>query len=217
MTRFLLTTALLIAAAAPGFATPGDATSQVNAQNWDVMLNQYPARARAAREQGPVGFRVTLDKEGYASDCVVTSSSGYPSLDSETCRLIMTRGEFRGINDGSGRRTNAIFEGVVNWKLPSNLVAATTAPSTPAPIPAVAPAPSPAPVRLAQADPSEKLICRRQARIGTLAGYERTCLSKGDWDRLAENQRSAIREMADKGHTNLRQENCQTGNMSAGC
>lgn len=201
MARFLLVAAFIIGAAIPVLAAPGD-SSNVGSRNWDVMLSQYPARAREAREQGPVGFRVTLDDDGYASECVVTGSSGYPRLDEETCRLIMTRGEFRGITDENGRRTRGVFEGVVNWRLPPLALASGAV--TPEASPATDPAIQPAPIRIAQASSSQKLICRRKLRTGTLASFERTCLTQAEWDRAGDRIRGELREMRDKGHTNCR-------------
>lgn len=185
MIGFLLSTALLMGAAAPDLSTPRTGASKLNDRNWDVMLSQYPPRSRAAREQGPVGFRVTLDDDGFATECVVTSSSGYPLLDSETCRLIMTRGEFRGITDEHGRRSSGVFEGVLNWKLPA----------------AVAAAPPPPPVAIAQAALPDKMVCRRRLRTGSLADFERICLTAGEWQRAGERVRREWQEIRDKGHT----------------
>jgi protein TonB len=170
MTRKLLLLALL-GAATPALAGPPDEAALRDARNWDVMLNQYPPRARAAGEQGRVGFRVTLDREGYASACEVIRSSGHPRLDEETCQLIMTRGEFKGIRDANGRRVNAVVEGVLNWKLPGG--ASNQA----------------RPRTIAAANAPDKLICRRQQTTGSLAGFERLCLTKADWERYTAGQR----------------------------
>lgn len=189
MSRLLFLVPILLGAALPAFAVPGTDTGETrNARNWDVMLSQYPARAREAREQGPVGFRVTLDGEGYATECVVTSSSGYPRLDDETCTLIMTRGEFRGITDESGRKAKGVFEGVVNWRLPLPAIAAAAAATSP-------PAQSEAPVRTARAGSTERLICRRKLKTGSLVEFERTCLTAGDWQKFTENQRAFWRDV----------------------
>jgi TonB family protein len=178
MTRLMFVAPLLLAAAAvPALAVPASDSKSQAARNWDVMLSQYPARAREAREQGPVGFRVTLDRDGYATECVVTSSSGYPLLDDETCRLILTRGEFKGLSDAGGRKANGVFEGVVNWRLPGAAAAAA---------PATAPA---APVRTASASLGDKKVCKRQPKTGSLAGYERICATQSQWDRYTQDQR----------------------------
>jgi TonB family protein len=191
MIRMKLAILCLMGVSAPASATPGGETTPLNARNWDVMLSQYPARAREAREQGPVGFRVTLDREGYATECEVTSSSGYPLLDNETCRMIMTRGEFRGITDEQGRRAGGVFQGVLNWKLPPPTAGAAV----------TAPPPAPAKAGPAQAGGGGKLICRRKLRTGSLAQFERTCLTKEDWERYTANERAFWEEVQSKGHT----------------
>jgi periplasmic protein TonB len=49
---------------------------------------------------------------------------------------------------------------------------------------------------------SEKIICKRQVKTGTLASYEKTCLSKADWQRLRTENRSQWEEMqGSKGST----------------
>jgi TonB family protein len=187
MTRILLAAVLLAGPAAPVFAAFGDDSRELNARNWDVVLDEYPAESRAAREQGPVGFKVFLDGQGNATSCEVTSSSGYPRLDDATCRLILTRAAFKGIFDQGERTTNAVFVGVLKWKLPGP-------PSAPSPVvapavaaaagagPAIASMPVAAPARVAQAD-TDQIICRKKLKIGSLAAYERICLSKADWKR----------------------------------
>ena len=79
-----------------------------NAVNGDVLLSEYPPRALAAGEQGLVGFKVTLDRDGYATGCEVTHSSGHKMLDQETCELILNRATFKGIKDGDGRKVSSV-------------------------------------------------------------------------------------------------------------
>lgn len=161
MARTLFLSALLIAAAAPAFAAPSQDKAARDANNFDVILSQYPARARAAGEQGAVGFKVTLDRDGYASACEVTHTSGHPKLDRETCDLILNRATFRGAGAG-------VRQGVVNWRLD---------PSAKAPLVAVAASSKAVP---------EKKICRRRVKTGSLADYERLCATKSDWERMSQ-------------------------------
>jgi TonB family protein len=177
MTRTLFLVALL-GAAAPALATPATPNSAQNVRNWEVMLNQYPPRARAAGEQGSVGFKVTLDNDGYATACEVTSSSGFPRLDNETCQLIMMRGTFKGISDANGRKTNGVHQGVIAWQLPKNEAAATAA------LPTVT------------ASPPEKVICRRDTPTGSLAQRgKRICATESAWRRQAEASRQEWQEL----------------------
>ena len=52
----------------------------------------------------------------------------------------------------------------------------------------------------APADPnrpkaSERLICRTFTRIGTLAGRERQCFTKAEWERFAQGARKQTEEL----------------------
>jgi protein TonB len=169
MAPFLFLSALLAGGATPAATVPSAEATARDAANGEVILSEYPARARAAGEQGQVGFKVALDREGYATACEVTHSSGYPRLDEETCQLILNRATFKGVRGTDGRRTNVVTQGVVNWRLPGASTAAT-------------------PVRMAAAKP-EKKVCRRRIKTGSLADYERLCATKADWDRMSQRTR----------------------------
>ncbi|HEX8240080.1 MAG TPA: energy transducer TonB [Allosphingosinicella sp.] len=169
MARLIFLSALLIGAAAPALAGSSDKAAR-DAVNGEVLLSQYPPRALAAGEQGSVGFKVTLDRDGYASACEVTHSSGHKSLDQETCELILSRAAFKGIKDGGGRKVSSVHEGVVNWRLPGSTAA---------------PSPTWASAGLGKPKP-EKKICRRRVKTGSLANYERLCATQADWDRMAQ-------------------------------
>ncbi|MEA3009755.1 MAG: periplasmic protein TonB [Sphingomonadales bacterium] len=158
----------LLAGAATSALAGTSASKDRDARNAEIVFSQYPPRALAAGEQGAVGFNVTLDRDGYASGCEVTHSSGYPRLDSETCQLILNRAEFKGVRGPDGRKTNTVTQGVVNWRLPAGVATAGAAP-----------------VRIAAAKP-EKKICRRRVKTGSLADYERLCATQADWDRMAQ-------------------------------
>jgi TonB family protein len=168
MVRVIFISALLIGTAASALAAPSPRAETRNASNFDVILSQYPARARAAGEQGAVGFKVALDRNGYATACEVTHSSGYPRLDEETCQLILSRATFRGTRKPGG----SVHQGVVNWRLDNA--------AGQAPLVAVA---------AAGKDVPEKKICRRRPKTGSLADFERICATKADWDRMAQRTR----------------------------
>jgi TonB family protein len=170
MARMLFLLPLLLGAAAPAAAETPDQAKLREAQNWDVLVSRYPPRALAAGEEGLVGFKVTLDRDGYASACQVTHSSGHPLLDEETCQLITNRVTFKGMRGASGPKMGAVQEGVVAWKLPTTPINEAL----------------PAPVQLAKADAPEKLVCRRKLRTGSLADYERMCATRSDWDRMSQ-------------------------------
>lgn len=169
MTRLVFLSALLIGAAAPALAGTSDKAAR-DSVNSDVLLSEYPARALAAGEQGSVGFKVTLDRDGYASACEVTHSSGHKRLDQETCDLILSRATFKGIKDGNGRKVSSVHEGVINWRLPGS---------------SAAPSKNWAAAGAGVAKP-EKKVCRRRVKTGSLADYERLCATQADWDRMSQ-------------------------------
>ncbi|MEA3067997.1 MAG: periplasmic protein TonB, partial [Sphingomonadales bacterium] len=130
----------------------------------------YPPRAIKAREEGAVGFRVTIDAKGAVTGCEVTHSSGHPLLDQETCKIITLNAEFQpepGLS-GSQVRTR---EGVIAWKLPDSKVALS------------------APQALASASELDKVVCKKSVRIGTVAGVERTCMTRREWARQTDEER----------------------------
>ena len=186
MARILLFAALLVGSAAPALAdTPADVKAR-NAQSWEVLFSEYPQRALAAGQQGLVGYKVKLDRDGWATECEVTKPSGHAVLDEETCRLILNRATFKGVRDGNGRRVAVVTEGTVNWVLPSQ---AATYSGTPAPSPIklrIVDAPAPA---------SGKKICKRHLKTGTLATYERVCMTQADWARHAERNQAEWGEL----------------------
>jgi protein TonB len=165
----------LLASVAAQAETPAEKAAR-EARNYDTLLQYYPKRALAAGEQGMVGFTIRLDKAGHPTNCEVTHSSGHRQLDDETCQLMLIHGVFNPVKDSDGNKTNQVTEGVVNWKIPG--AAANTA----------------APVKVTSVD-SEKMICKRALKTGTLADYERTCMTKRDWQRLSDQMKEPWEEI----------------------
>ena len=159
---------IFLSALLAGAATPAPEAVARDSANEEVILSQYPERARAAGEQGSVGFKVALDREGYATSCEVTQSSGYKRLDQETCDLILNRATFKGVRGSDGRKTNMVTTGVVNWRLPN------TAPMVASPL------------KIAATPKPEKKICRRKVKTGSLADYERHCATAAEWARMSQ-------------------------------
>ena len=179
---FLASACLLLAQ--PLFAaerTPGQKAAQ-NALNWDIFQKLYPKRALEAHEEGAVGFLVTLDNKGDVTRCQVTHSSGHPLLDLETCQIITLHAQFNPDPSLSPSQTKT-HEGLIAWKLP-----ASTTPLEP-----------PKPVAVAKAP--EQAVCKRTVRVGTLAGFERTCMTPTEWARRTEQEREAWDDIRAKGHS----------------
>lgn len=176
--RILFIAAGLIAAV-PAFAQAADQKAVQNASNWEVFQKLYPPRAMAAREEGAVGFKVTIDNKGAVTQCQVTHSSGHPLLDQETCNLITMHADFNPEQGGSGSQVRT-RDGVIAWKLPGSSTQLA------------------APRQMADASASEKMICKKAVRTGTLAGFERTCMTQREWARQSDEEREMWQEVQGK-------------------
>lgn len=149
----------------------------------EIVFQNYPPRALAAGEEGPVFFVVDIDQDARATSCEVTHGSGHPLLDAETCQLIVQHAVFKSARDASGRVVKQHAEGVVNWTIPGH---------------------APAPIYQAALPPPDKLerqVCKSNVRTGTIASVERTCMSERDWARQTDEMKEPWREMQNKGFT----------------
>jgi TonB family protein len=146
----------------------------------EIIFQNYPPRALAAGEEGPVFFVVTLDKDANATSCEVTHGSGHPLLDEETCKLIVQHAVFKSARDANGHLVKQTTEGVVNWTLPGH---------APAPI---------NPASFAAKDQPEKQICKKTVKIGTLAGFERTCMTATEWARQSDEMKQPWEDLQGK-------------------
>lgn len=157
----------------------------------EIVFKNYPPRALAAGEEGPVFFNVTLDKDAHPTSCEVTHGSGHPLLDEETCDLIVQHAIFSAGRDANGAvLARQTAEGVVNWTIPGHAPAAINL--TPA----------------AVASKPDKQICKRTTRVGTLSSVERNCMTATEWARRSDEQKLSFEEMqGKKGFT--REDMCQ--------
>ncbi len=165
----LLAASALIAQ--PVMAADSPSKAERDRQLSEIVFQNYPPRALAAGEEGPVFFTVTLDKTAQPISCQVTHGSGHPLLDEETCDLIVQHAVFNSARDINGRLVRETAEGVVNWTLPGH---------------------QPAPINLAPQKVSslpDKQICKRSVKTGTLSSFERTCMTSTEWAKQADWQK----------------------------
>ena len=73
-----------------------------NPGTW-VTVDDYPADAYAAGQQGSVRVTYNVDAQGRIENCQVASSSESPSLDAATCSLITSRGRYSPARDATGK------------------------------------------------------------------------------------------------------------------
>jgi TonB family protein len=82
--------------------------------------DDYPAAALRAGQQGTVGYRLAVDRNGRVTNCVVTSSSGTWSLDSVTCRLVTERARFTPARNAKNKRVADVVHGRIQWRIPDD-------------------------------------------------------------------------------------------------
>jgi TonB family protein len=172
--------------------TPAASVPIWQAPTGEIMFRDYPVRAKAAGEQGRVGFLVKLDSKGNNARCEVSRSSGYPQLDQETCQLLLIHAKFEKAKVAD--EAKVVHNGVVLWRIPAagELAGASSAQAlmTNAAAPKKAlPSPRFGWVRLAKQErnaANEKLVCKRVPRTGTLSGFERRCRTVQGWAKSDE-------------------------------
>jgi TonB family protein len=79
--------------------------------------DDYPPQAMQRGETGTVKFALRVSPRGAPVRCVVTSSSGSPSLDARTCEIAMTRGAFIPAADDAGP-LGGDYHNEISWRLP---------------------------------------------------------------------------------------------------
>jgi TonB family protein len=77
-----------------------------------VSYDDYPALALREERGGIVGFTLAVTPEGRASTCSITSSSGHPDLDAQTCALLERRARFKPTDSGG------TYSNRVTWSIP---------------------------------------------------------------------------------------------------
>jgi protein TonB len=83
-----------------------------------LVDEDYPAAARAAREEGLVRFTLDVGPNGRVTGCTITGSSGSALLDSTTCRILRSRARFTPALDSAGSPVADQVDGRIGWTLP---------------------------------------------------------------------------------------------------
>jgi TonB family protein len=169
--------------AAPVAANAVAESDVVEKANGEFMFKHYPPRALAAGEEGQVGFRVTVDNEGVLTSCDITKSSGFMTLDAETCQFLGRYAQFKVPRAEDGRRAAATRTGYVNWKLPPDAKAS----------------PKVRTASLSTVPAPEKLICRRSVQTGSLVGRTKKCATQREWDQTERLAKESAQEAIGKG------------------
>lgn len=176
--KLTISAVVLLAAPVAAQAPPGSAVHSAS-NSWDSLLRYYPPRALAAREEGTVAFSVTLDSKGEGTGCQVTQSSGHPRLDQETCELISLHAQFKP-DSGLSSSQVGTSRGVIAWKLPASITA-------------FAP-----PKAFTAGNAPEKVVCKKTPKTGSLASFERTCMTPSEWAKQSDAQKAEWEDIQGK-------------------
>lgn len=77
----------------------------------------YPAIAKAARQEGRVGFKVFVGTSGKVTSCHIASSSGHPLLDQATCDALKEKMRFVIALNEEGHPVEGEYKDEVIWQL----------------------------------------------------------------------------------------------------
>lgn len=92
------------------------ATPISNPGEW-VRSTDYPKAALSRRERGSVRLRFTVTATGKVEDCVVIESAS-PTLDGETCRLVLARARYSPALDKDGKPVATFKSFHFGWWIP---------------------------------------------------------------------------------------------------
>jgi TonB family protein len=125
----LLSSMLALAVvASPGPANADRSAAVGGTLSGIVTADDYPADALDLNQEGSVGVLVRIDTKGAVSDCVVTSSSGSPALDAQTCRLVWLRAKFTPARGRTGTPVASSYEQRIAWQIGNDDDGATSEP-----------------------------------------------------------------------------------------
>lgn len=80
--------------------------------------DDYPLEALRNEEEGKVAVVLRVGAAGQVTDCVVSSSSGSPSLDLQTCRIFWRRAHFKPARDHKGQAVESAVMQRIAWRFP---------------------------------------------------------------------------------------------------
>lgn len=145
--------------------------------NGEFIAKHYPPKALKAGEQGKVSFLLVVEPDGSLGTCEITKSSGYKSLDDETCELILRYARLPIIRNSEGRSVRASRNGFINWVHPEGRGKRASA------------------MQIAAANTPDKIICKRSPTTGSLVKKTKQCMTARQWaesTRIARDKAYAI-------------------------
>lgn len=99
---------------------PNEAEAEVEAGTFDqfVTMDDYPASALRAGQEGDVGVTLTLGQDGRVTNCAVTEPSPFPVLNDATCRNLQRRARFAPFREGIDPPGPRTLTRRISWRLP---------------------------------------------------------------------------------------------------
>jgi TonB family protein len=134
-----------------------------DAKNAEFLAAHYPPEALKRGEQGKVTFRITVERNGFISSCQATESSGFATLDRETCDFVVQFMHPKPARDASGNEVPAIRTASIVWLLPKGAAMVAAVPTA-----------------ATMAKP-EKVVCKRERDPGLMSAMRTVCLSEAEW------------------------------------
>lgn len=81
-------------------------------------FDDYPIKAFEEQWKGAAIFELVVDPQGKPVDCTITHSTGYQTLDSETCFIAMHRARFSPARGPDGAVAYGSYRSMVKWRRP---------------------------------------------------------------------------------------------------
>jgi TonB family protein len=82
-----------------------------------ITDDDYPAASIRNHEEGVVGFRLSVGADGRVTDCAITSTSGFPTLDETTCRILRARARFTPARGSNGNAVADTVSARIVWRM----------------------------------------------------------------------------------------------------
>lgn len=184
MLSVTLLASILAAAASSASISNADTPNVRQSANGEFITKHYPHGALSKGEQGKVSFEVTIEPDGALGSCEVTGSSGFATLDRETCEFIAKFAKLQPVRNAEGRTIRAVQQGYINWQLPAGARQVATAANVKGQTD-----------RFGKPLDMNKTICRTTARTGSRVGSTKVCMSRSDWTRQERVTRDGIQVM----------------------
>lgn len=189
VSRYLLALILATVGSNVASAPTAEPPSVRRSANGEFITRHYPYGALKKGESGKVTFEVTIEPDGALGSCEVTGSSGFATLDRETCEFITKYARLQPVRNAEGRAVRAVQQGYINWQLPPGVRSAAT----------------PASVRKAPTDrfgkplDMNKTICRTTERTGSRVGMTKVCMTRAEWARSERESREGVQSLQGAG------------------